>query len=61
MKNARLLRFSITAGLAALLLVVIPLCYRSASANSISQTGAQPADGTVTTTLTDQSDLALTV
>jgi len=61
MKNARLLRFSITAGLAALLLVAIPLCYRSASANSISQTGAQPADGTVTTTLTDQSDLALTV
>ncbi len=61
MKNARLLRFSITAGLAALLLVVIPLCYRSASANSITQTGAQPADGTITTTLTDQSDLALTV
>jgi hypothetical protein len=61
MKNARLLRFSITAGLAALLLVVIPLCYRSASANSIGQTGAQPADGTITTTLTDQSDLALTV
>jgi hypothetical protein len=61
MKNARLLRFSITAGLAALLLVAIPLCYRSASANSIGQTGAQPADGTITTTLTDQSDLALTV
>src|SRR5712671_7363323 len=61
MKNARLLRFSITAGLAALLLVVIPLCYRSASANTISQTGAQPADGTITTTLTDQTDLALTV
>src|SRR5258705_10953368 len=61
MKNARLLRFSITAGLAALLLVAIPLCYRSASANSVDQAGAQPADGTVTTTLSDQSDLALTV
>jgi len=60
MKTARLLRFSIAAGFAALLLA-IPFCYRSASANSIGQTGAQPADGTVTTTLSDQSDLALTV
>jgi len=60
MKTARLTKFSYAAGLAALLLA-IPFCYRSASANSIGQAAAQPADGAVTTTLADQSDLALTV
>ena len=60
MRNARLSRFCYAAGFAALLLA-LPFCYRSASANSIGQGGTQPADGTVTTTLADQSDLALTV
>src|SRR5579872_2903946 len=60
MKNARLLKFSYAAGLAALLLA-IPFFYSSASAYSIGQADAQPADKTVTTTLADQSDLALTV
>jgi hypothetical protein len=60
MRNARLLKFPYAAGLAALLLA-LPLLYRSASAKSPGQTPAQPADSTVTTTLTDQSDLAVTV
>jgi len=60
MRNAKLLRFPYAAGLAALLLA-LPFLYRSASAQSASQTPAQSADGTVTTTLTDQSDLAVTV
>ena len=64
MKNARKLRFPYAAGLAALLLA-LPFLYRSAFARSSNQasTGAaaQPADGVVTTTLTDQSDLAVTV
>src|ERR1700720_1294407 len=55
MKNAR----SCAAGFAALL-VAVPFFHRSASANSIGQAGAQPADGTITTTLADQSDLAAT-
>ena len=61
MKNAGLLRFSYAAGFAALLLA-IPFFHRSALANSAGQTNAQQAaDGTVTTTLADQSDLAITV
>jgi hypothetical protein len=60
MRNAKLLRFPYAAGLAALLLA-LPLLYRSASAQSSDQAAARPADGTVTTTLADQSDLALTV
>src|ERR1700726_3906567 len=60
MKNARLLRFSCAAGFVALLLA-IPFFYRSASAQSSGQAGTQTADGTITTTLTDQSDLAVTV
>src|ERR1700726_3028823 len=60
MKNARLLRFSCAAGFAALLLT-IPFFHRFVSAQSSGQAGTQPADGAVTTTLTDQSDLAVTV
>jgi hypothetical protein len=60
MRNARLLRFPCAAGFVTLLLA-LPLLYRSASAHSSSQAGAQPADGADTTTLSDQSDLAVTV
>jgi hypothetical protein len=60
MINARSLRFSYAAGLAALLLAV-SLLHRSASAQISGQAAAQAADGTVTTTLADQSDLAVTV
>src|SRR5713101_3691722 len=60
MINARVLKFPCAAGFAALLLA-IPLLYRSASAQPSGQTEAQPADGAVTTTLADQSDLSLTV
>src|SRR6266849_9623677 len=60
MINARVLKFPCAAGFAALLLA-IPLLYRSASAQPSGQTEAQPANGAVTTTLADQSDLSLTV
>jgi hypothetical protein len=60
MKNAKLLRFPYAAGLAALLLA-LPFLYRSVSAQSVGQAAAQTADGVVTTTLTDQTDLAVTV
>src|ERR1700682_6459202 len=60
MRNARLLKFPYAAGFAALLLA-LPLLYRSASAQPPGQVAAQPADGTVTTTQADQTDLSLTV
>ncbi len=60
MINAKVLKFPCAAGFVALLLA-IPLLYRSASAQPSGQTEAQPADGAVTTTLADQSDLSLTV
>src|SRR3984893_4894433 len=60
MRNARLLKFPYAAGLAALLLA-LPLLYRSACAQSPGQVAVQNADGTVTTTLADQTDLSLTV
>src|SRR5579863_5627683 len=60
MRNAKLFRFSYAAALAALLLA-LPLLYRSASARPVTQAPAQAGDGTITTTLADQSDLALTV
>jgi hypothetical protein len=60
MRDARLLRLSYAAGFAALLLALPPL-YRSASAQSSGQATALLADGTVTTTLADQTDLSLTV
>jgi hypothetical protein len=60
MINARSLRFSYAAGLAALLFA-LPLLHHSVSAQTSGQSAAQAADGTVTTTLADQSDLAVTV
>jgi hypothetical protein len=60
MKNATLLKFLTAAGLAVLLLSLPPL-YRSAFAQSAGEAAAQGGDGMVTTTLADQSDLALTV
>jgi hypothetical protein len=60
MINARSLRFSYAAGLAALLFA-LPLLHRSASAQTEGQAAAQVVDGSVTTTLADQSDLAVTV
>src|SRR6202163_821014 len=60
MRNATSSRFLLAAGLAALL-VVLPFMHRSVSANSTSQAPAKAADGNITTTLADQTDLALTV
>jgi hypothetical protein len=60
MMNVRLLKFPYAAGLAALLLA-LPLLYRSASAQPSGQGAAPPADNAVTTTLADQTDLAITV
>jgi hypothetical protein len=60
MRNVRVLKFPTVAGFAALLLA-LPLLHRSASAQSSGQGAAQPADSGVTTTLADQSDLAITV
>jgi len=60
MKNARLSKFCYATGIAIVLLAV-PFFHRSVLANSIGQAGAQTADGAVTTTLADQSDLAVTV
>jgi hypothetical protein len=64
MKNAKLSNLSYGAALAALLLVM-SLLFWSVSVQSAGQTpagaAAQAADGVVTTTLADQSDLALTV
>lgn len=58
MRNDKLLRFCFAAGSTAFLFT-LPLFYRPASAQSASQ--AQAAGGAITTTLADQSDLALTV
>ena len=60
MRNATPTRFLSAAGLAGLLFV-LPFLHRSVSANSPSQAPGQAADGNITTTLADQSDLALTV
>ena len=60
MRNATLSKYLIAAGLAALL-VMLPFVRRSVLANSSSQAPAQAADGNITTTLADQTDLALTV
>ena len=60
MRNATLSRFLFAAGLASLL-VVLPLLHRTVSATSASQAPKQGDSGNVTTTLADQSDLALTV
>jgi hypothetical protein len=60
MKTATLARFISITGFA-LLLIVALLLHRSASANSAPQAAAQTSDKDVTTTLADQTDLALTV
>src|SRR5580692_12304762 len=60
MRNTKLPRFLSAAGFA-LLLVAVPVLHRPASAKSAGQTPAQAAGGNITTTLADQSDLALTV
>jgi hypothetical protein len=60
MKNANLSKFLSAAGLAALL-IVLPLLHRTVSASSASQAPKQAAGGNITTTLADQTDLALTV
>ncbi len=60
MRNATFSRFLTAAGLAALLLL-LPFLHRTVSASSASQAPAQAAGGNITTTLADQSDLALTV
>jgi hypothetical protein len=60
MRNAKAPRFLAAAGLAALLFV-LPFQHRKVHAEPASQAPAQPAAGDITTTLADQSDLALTV
>jgi hypothetical protein len=60
MKSATLSKFLFAVGLAAALFV-LPFVHRSKSANAEAQTPAQVASGNVTTTLGDQTDLALTV
>jgi hypothetical protein len=60
MRNNKLPRFLSATGFA-LLLTALLLSRRPASANSAGQAPAQAADGNITTTLTDQTDLALTV
>ena len=60
MRNPKLSRISFAAGFAALLFA-LPLLYRPADAQTASQAPDQVADGALTTTLADQSDVALTV
>src|SRR5579864_8951876 len=60
MRDARALKLLSTASLAGLL-IALPLLHRSVSATPANQALAQAANGIVTTTLADQSDLALTV
>jgi hypothetical protein len=60
MKTVTLTRFISLTGLATLL-IIAPFLHRSASANASTQSAAQTTDKDVTTTLSDQTDLALTV
>ena len=60
MKNATVSRIASAAGLAALL-IVLPILHRTVSADTARQAPAPVADKDVTTTLADQTDLALTV
>ncbi len=60
MKNATASKLLSAAGLAALL-IVSPLLHHSVFANSATPAPAQAADRNITTTLGDQTDLALTV
>jgi hypothetical protein len=60
MRNITFLRFSAVAGLAALLLA-LPYFHHTACAQTVSQSSVQSVGDVVTTTLTDQADLAVTV
>jgi len=60
MRTATAVRFLSAAGFAALLFG-LPFLHRTACASPGSQAAPQAADGSITTTLTDQTDLALTV
>jgi hypothetical protein len=60
MRNATSSRFLAAAGLAALLLL-LPILRRPVSANAANQAPAQAADGNITISQADQTDLALTV
>jgi len=60
MRTATAVRFLSAAGLAALLFG-LPFLHRTACASPAAQAAPQAADGSITTTLTDQTDLALTV
>ena len=60
MKNATVSRIASAAALAALL-IVLPILHRTVSADTARQAPAPAADKDVTTTLADQTDLALTV
>lgn len=60
MRNAKLLRLPAAAGLVALLLG-LPFLYRGLSAGPVGQAPSAGTGGSATTTLADQSDLALTV
>src|SRR3984957_5753956 len=60
MKNPSQSRFIFAAGLAALL-IAAPLLHRPIFANSARQAPAQESPGTISTTLADQTDIALTV
>jgi hypothetical protein len=60
MRFVTVFRF-LAAAVFAALLALIPLFHRQVSAESTRQAPAQAADGVMTTTLGDQSDLALTV
>jgi hypothetical protein len=60
MRTATAVRFLSAAGLAALLFG-LPFLHRTACASPAAQAAPRAADGSITTTLTDQTDLALTV
>jgi hypothetical protein len=60
MRNAIVSRFLTAAGFAALL-ASLPFLHRPVCATTVGQAPAQAASGNITTTLADQSDLALTV
>ena len=60
MRNLKRMRLPQIVAVAALL-AITPFLYRSAFARSTSQAAAAAAEGAVTTTLTDQTDVALTV
>jgi hypothetical protein len=60
MRNANLSKFLLAAAVASLVFL-LPLAHRELRAEPAGQAAAQTADGAITTTLADQTDLALTV